>query len=203
MTSLQETHRRHAAYYETVLSQADELYLAGGDAIPQALMLFHEAWPQIQAGQTWATAYAAEDEIAAQLCAAYPVSGGYCLNLRRPPYERIKWLEPALAAAQALADRRAIGSHLGSLGSAYNELGYAAKALEYYEQALQIAREIGNRRDESACLGNLGSAMLDLGKAEQAIDYHQLSPLLVKLATGVTKPPTWAILVSPTMPWDR
>ena len=82
-------------------------------------------------------------------------------------------LGQALDAARGLGDRSQEGAVLGSLGSAYWNLGQVEKAIEYYQQALTIAREIGDRRGEGNHLGNLGNAYYSLGQVEKAIEYYQ------------------------------
>jgi tetratricopeptide (TPR) repeat protein len=83
------------------------------------------------------------------------------------------------------AGRRGEGDSLGSLGSAYADLGEARRAIEYYEAALAISREIcatstegspewtAGRRGERNRLGNLGNAYADLGQARRAIECHE------------------------------
>ena len=165
--------QRHAAHYEAVALAADDLYLQGGSGLLQGLGLFDLEWGNIQAGQAWAAAGAAEDEAAARLCSAYPDAGAHCLDLRQHPRERIRWREAALAAARRLGDRAAEGAHLGNLGNAYAALGEARRAIAYYEQQLVITREIGDRGGEGSALGNLGNAYADLGR--RAAPSHTMS----------------------------
>jgi tetratricopeptide (TPR) repeat protein len=165
--------QRHATHYAAVARVADQLYLQGGEALKRGLDLFDLEWDNIQTGQSWAAAHGEEDEVAAELCSAYPDAGVYCLNLRQHPREWIDWLGAALVATRRLEDRRGEGAHLGNLGNAYRDLGQVARAIEYYQQALAIAREIGDRRGEGADLGSLGNAYRALGLTEQAIEYYQ------------------------------
>jgi tetratricopeptide (TPR) repeat protein len=164
---------RHAAHYETVLRNADELYLKGGDWLLQGLARFDLEWGNIQAGQAWAQANTEKDKMAARLGCDYAAAGSYFLDLRQHPSERILWLEAALTAARYLQDRRMEGMHLGNLGNAYAALGETRKAIEFYEQALMIARETGDRRNEVVMLGNLGNAYADLGEPRKAIKFYE------------------------------
>jgi len=165
--------RRHARHYLQVLRTANRLYLAGGDQVTAGLRLFDLERPNIEAGQTWSAAQAAENDEAARLCCDYPNAGVYCLALRQHPrHERIPWLEAAVKAARRLEDRKAEGNHLGSLGIAYKNLGEPRRAIELYEQCLIIHREIGDRRGEGNDLGNLGNAYPDRGEARRAIEFY-------------------------------
>jgi tetratricopeptide (TPR) repeat protein len=165
--------KRHCKHYLAVLQTANDFYTRGGEAVVKGLELFDLEWPNIQAGQTWASAHADEDDIAADYCCRYPFDGAYCLNLRQHPRERIRWLEPALAAAQRLKQRNWESHALRNLGIAYLSLGEYRRAIEYLEQSLQITHEIGDRLGEGNALGNLGIAYSDMGEYRRAIEYHE------------------------------
>lgn len=163
----------HSAHCLQILSTADYLYLKGNEAIAEGLSLFDNERVNIEAGQEWAAARFAGDEQAARLCNGYPSAGVYVLNLRQHPRDFIRWQESALHAARKLRDRQSEGSHLGSLGIAYADLGEVRTAIDYYEQGLAISREVGDRRGEGSDLGNLGNAYRSLGEVRTAIDYHE------------------------------
>jgi tetratricopeptide (TPR) repeat protein len=159
---LAAAHRRHAEHYKGVLAAAEALYLKGGEHVLSGLELFDRERRNIEAGQTWAAASAADDPAAAGLCVSYPDAGGYVLHLRQHPRQRIAWLEAAVAAARQIGDRPGEGAALGNVGLAHADLGETRRAIEYYEQVLAIAREIGSRRGEGATLNNLGLAHAEL-----------------------------------------
>lgn len=171
--------RRHAIYYQAVLSAVDDLYLKGGGAIAQGLLLFNRELSNIQAGQGWAASRADSDDEAAQLCIGYPDAGAYVLSLRQHSRERIRWLETALSAARRLKQQNAEGNALGNLGNAYFNLGETREAIKYYEQALVISHQIGHRREQSNWLGSLGNAYADLGEGE-AIEYYKQALAIVR-----------------------
>jgi len=165
--------RSHVAHYVAVLGAAQLLYLKGGESLLQGLRLFDSEWANIQAGQAWAAAHAAEDDAAARLCNAYGDLGVHCTVLRVHPRDWIVWLEAALTAARRLKDRQGEGNHLGNLGLAYARLGEARRAIEFFEQALAMSREIGDRRGEGNALGNLGIVYKDLGEPRRAIEFYE------------------------------
>jgi tetratricopeptide (TPR) repeat protein len=163
----------HASHYLSVLSDADDLYLKGGEALKQGLVLFDLEWPNVQAGQAWAEEQAGKDDAAASLCNDYPNAGAYLLLLRQHARERIRWLESALAAARRLNNRDDEGRHLGNIGLAYTELGETRRSIEFHEQALTIIREIGDRPNEGNVLGNLGLAYAALSEPRRAIEFYE------------------------------
>lgn len=170
---LDQAATRHAAYYEKILMEANDLYLQGGAALGQGLALFDQELTNIRAGQAWAAAQSGVNEKAARLCNDYPDAGVYMLLLRLHPRERIAWLDAALAAARRLQERGAEGAHLNNLGNACHSLGEYRRAIEYHELALVILREIGNRRGEGNTLGNLGNAYYSRGEQRRAIDFYE------------------------------
>jgi len=171
---------RHAAHYMSVAKAADELYEQGGESILRGLALFDLEWANIEAGQEWSAARAAENDEAARLCMRYPDGCAHCLALRLAPAERIPWMESGLAAARRLKDREAEGIHLGNLGNAYRHLGDARRAIEYSEQQLEIDREIGDRRGEGVALGNMGLAYADLGEMRRAIGFYEQALAIIR-----------------------
>lgn len=172
-TARYEGQSRHATYYLSILTEADELYIKGAEALKQGLALFDLEWPNIQAGQAWAEKHVDEDNTAALLCGSYPNAGTNLLTLRMYPRERIRWVGSALAAARYTGRRAIEGAHLRSLGHAYGDLGQTSRSLEFYEQYLAIARETGRRGDEGMALGSLGIAYAALGEVRRAIGFHE------------------------------
>jgi tetratricopeptide (TPR) repeat protein len=170
-----QAHRRHAEHYVNVAADADQLFLQGGERVLRGLGLFDQEWSNIQTGQAWAAARAAQDDTADRLASSYPDAGVYCLDLRQHPRERMVWLEAALAAARRLKDRAAEAVHLGNLGLTNADLGETRRAIGFYEQRLAIAREIGDRRGYGNVMGNLGLAYADLGETHRAIKFYEES----------------------------
>ena len=84
-------------------------------------------------------------------------------------------LQKAADAAEALGERRHQASYLGSLGSAYRDLGQVKNGMRYYRLALKIYRELGDTPGEGITLGRLGIAYRMLGQAEPAIDHLEQS----------------------------
>ncbi len=168
-----QSERRHAAHYAGVLRSANVLYLKGGASLLAGLALFDAERRNVEAGQAWSAARAADDERAAALCSDYPNVGAYCLHLRLHPRQRVGWLQSAVVAARRMNNRAAEGAHLGNLGNAYADLGEPRRAIEHHEQVLVIARKIGDRQGEGNALGNLGFAYAELGEPRRAIEYYE------------------------------
>jgi tetratricopeptide (TPR) repeat protein len=163
----------HAIHYKQVLSEVDNFYLAGDDAIREGLALFDLEWGNIVAGQAWAAAQAQTNKDAAALSIAYTEAGAYVLNLRQHPRDRIHWLETSVSAAQRLREKHSEGNALANLGLAYAALGKVRRAIHFYEQALFINREIGNLQSEGNTLGNLGLSYAALGETTRAIQFYE------------------------------
>jgi tetratricopeptide (TPR) repeat protein len=80
----------------------------------------------------------------------------------------IEHFEQALAIAQATDDRRAEGSHLGSLGNARLLLGEVAEATVLLTQASSVLREEGDLPNEALHRANLARAHHLLGDVPAA-----------------------------------
>jgi tetratricopeptide (TPR) repeat protein len=165
--------KRHAGHYLEVMRGADALYKKGGESVTQGLALFDLEVTNIRVGHDWVVAHQQDDNSTAEWCWRYPHAGVFCLGLRQHPGERIRWLEPALAAARRLKRRDWEGVALGNLGIACGKLGEYRRAIEYHEQDLRIAREIGDHQGEGNALGNLGLAYDSLGEYRRAIEYQE------------------------------
>ncbi len=169
----QQAHRRHATFFRDLLASCRERYLAGNDAIVEALALFDRERAEIAAGQAWAAAQEPVDDTAAHLAADYPYVGIDVLDLRLDSRTQILWLEAALDACRRLGDRDREGAALGNLGLALAALGEPRKAIAFHEQVLTIARDSGDRHYEGNALGNLGTAWDNLGEPRKAIEFHE------------------------------
>lgn len=93
MPIMREAHLQHALYYLNLLSDTDQTYKQGGEAIERGIELLDLEWENIKIGQSRAEYYSKNDNAAAEMCSAYPIVGGYILDLRLAPRERIQWLE--------------------------------------------------------------------------------------------------------------
>src|SRR5215213_7568168 len=122
MSGLREADRRHAKYFLTLLSKADDLYQQGGGEAKQGLELFEREQENIRLGQLRARDLVPLDDESASLCRYYPMYGANLLNLRFHPREQISWGEAALVSARRLNDKHAEGILLSNLGMAYEEL---------------------------------------------------------------------------------
>jgi hypothetical protein len=122
---------RHARYYYSILSHVNQLYLKGGASITQGLRLFNVNWPNIKAGQKWASLQIGKADEAAELCRDYANAGMHVLSIHEHPNERILWLESAVTAARRLKDPLFEGRHLGNLGTAYYALARRDAALSF------------------------------------------------------------------------
>lgn len=164
---------RHAQYYLHALRTVNDQYYQGGAAIDSALIQFDHDWGQIQQGWRWAADQMAANNDAANLCHLYAHDGRNILALRRPAFERTKWLETAVNVAQQLQNREAEGVHLSNLGNACLTLGQYEQAISYYQQGLTLIDTPGNEENLGMTLANIATAYRNLGQYEQAIEYNR------------------------------
>lgn len=165
--------KHHAEHYLEVLRTAEALYMEGGESVVQGLTLFDVEWVNIQAAQSWVATHQQDDDAVAEWCFRYPSAGVNCLLLRQQARERIRWLEPALAAARRLQRLQWEANALGNLGVACDDIGEHRRAIQHHVQALEIDKALGNRGGEGEDLGNLGLAYYSLGDYHRAIEYHE------------------------------
>lgn len=164
---------RHARLYESVLRQTDSLFIQGGEGVLPALKAFDFDWQNIQLGQAHAKKFAQRSRQWLQLCCDYPDAGVNILHLRINPMERIHWLESGLSAAKKLGDIKMEGTHLGSLGIAYLDIGNSKSAMGFGKQQLRCARQTSTQLDEALALGNIASAYYRSNDFHKAINYYQ------------------------------
>jgi tetratricopeptide (TPR) repeat protein len=169
-----ETLTRYAEHFLNWASEANTLYMKGGENILVGLTQFRFIWIHLySAYERCLPEQKTRPQSADRWLSDFPDRCTYVLDLHLPPREKTLILQTALDAARRLEDKQAEGIHLGNLGLAYAALGDARKAIEFYEQALTIAREIGDRRGEGNALGNLGIAYYSLGDARKAIEFYE------------------------------
>ena len=176
-----ESQQRHANYYKNILSNAEILYLQGGENAIKGLDLFDRESANIRAGHDWAVKHSikqADDigmidtSLALLLANTYPIVGDQLIDLRLDPIEKIKWLNSAIDAARQLGDRESECIHLNNLGLAHAGIGENQKAIELFKQALDILHESGDHKTEGLALDNLGNAYADLGEYSKSIDFY-------------------------------
>jgi tetratricopeptide (TPR) repeat protein len=80
-------------------------------------------------------------------------------------------LEQAATASELLKDVAGQAAYLGSLGSAYRDLGQIKNGMKYYRQALKLYRDLGDVAGEGLTLGRIGIAHRLLGQAQSAIEH--------------------------------
>lgn len=172
--------RLHAAHYLSVLEEANELYLGGGETLMSGLTLFDQELSNIQAGQSWAASRAESDQETAQLCFNYSNAGADIIQLRLSPHKRIGWLENSLIAASQLNDRNAEAVIINNIADAYIDVGEPMRAIEFCNRALTIAREIGSQRREVIALANTGKIYHTLGEIQRAIELYEQALTIVQ-----------------------
>lgn len=80
-------------------------------------------------------------------------------------------LAQAANASESLNQHDRQAMYLGSLGSAYRDLGQVKNGMKFYRQALKLYRDLGDTAGEGVTLGRLGIAHRLLGQAESAIEH--------------------------------
>ncbi len=162
--------QRHAEHFLQVLTEADQLYLKGGEAVKAGLALFDGEWSNAQVGWAWSKDHAETIPIAQKLCSRYPDRCRYIAEIRRSPRELITWREIALFAAQSEGSKSEQVAHLSHLGIAFQKLGEFRRAINFYEQTLLICRETNNLEGEGQSLALLGAAYCESGELLRAIE---------------------------------
>jgi tetratricopeptide (TPR) repeat protein len=165
--------KRHAAYYLDIARRANGVYLQGGDSVKQGLELFDSEWANIEAAMKWAGLNSKDDDEAAAYCSEYIKASIDLLDLRVEPRRRLFWLNLAAKAAWRLKDRMAEGLHINSVGSAYLQMGEAARAMKFYQNALEILRSIGNSQGEGIVTFNMGKVYADTGNFQQSVQLYK------------------------------
>jgi hypothetical protein len=102
--------RLHAQYYQIALSALNYVYLRGGDEILRGLEL--SIWSgliYIESGYAWAVEQVGSNDMATELCIAYPAVSAHLPELRHHPHKQIQWLEAMLSSARRLNRRNAEG----------------------------------------------------------------------------------------------
>jgi len=170
---MQSAHERHAAYYETVALNANNMYLDGGDSVYLGISLFDTEWANIRVAQVWSEKNSADNKLAASLCTKYPVSGRELLRMRQHPNEQIHWLESALIASRILKEPAREAELLKEIGGVYTLLKEPNQAIEFYEKSLVIAKNTGNIQCEESVLNSLGLLYAQMGEVSRAMRIYE------------------------------
>ena len=164
--------RRHAEYYQNLVTRASQMYREGGDRLRQALKLFDKETDNIRAGRLWAEKNCESNQLAAQLSINYSVDGECLFSLRRAAKERLQSLNISLSCARRLDQRDAECNLLGSIGRVFVEAGDFLTASKHFEQQLAVARETRNRMKEGHALNSLGDSYLRLDQP-RAVEHYE------------------------------
>jgi tetratricopeptide (TPR) repeat protein len=156
-----------------VLRKTDTEFTQGDEVLLPALNKFEIDWQNIQLGQARSKTYTRRNQQWLQLCSDYPDAGVNILHLRINPIERIHWLESGLLAAKKLGDIQMESSHLGSLSSAYLDIGKSDLALKFGKQQLRCARQNADRLDKALALGNIAPAYYQSNEFHKAKNNYQ------------------------------
>jgi len=82
-------------------------------------------------------------------------------------------LAHAATASEALKQPARRAAYLGSLGSAYRDIGQVKTGLKHYSAALKLYRDLGDRVGEGVTLTRIGVTHRLSGEAKQAIEHFQ------------------------------
>src|SRR5690349_1488245 len=120
MPTYQQAQRRHAEYYQNVLSWANDLFNRGGHSVRDSLQLFDREWENVRAAHAWAAANKEWDQAAALFTSNMADYGALLLPLRLRLDERRRWREEALSASRLIGNKRAESAHLINLANIYD-----------------------------------------------------------------------------------
>jgi tetratricopeptide (TPR) repeat protein len=123
MPTPREARLRHAAHYETVMRDLNELYLEGGAALETGLLLFDLEWPNVLAG--WS---GARDNLGV----VYRKTGDTAQALRL--------FEQCLVIFRGLNDRRGEALALWNVGMTLSRQGDFGRAAARAEKMLDLWR---------------------------------------------------------------
>lgn len=173
----------HAVHYLELAAIADDRYEKDNEEVAGVLKLFDEEWPNIEAGQTFASTHSAHDEGAATLCSDYSDYAAHLIDLCLHPVDRIRWRQEALKAADALSDRRAVASHAINLGNTHLQIGEFERAIEYFKHAQSIYQELNDQEGKGQVLSGFATGYNFLGRPRLAIRAYRQA-LDIALAAG-------------------
>ncbi|MBO1414218.1 tetratricopeptide repeat protein [Streptomyces sp. FH025] len=91
----------------------------------------------------------------------------------------------ALQTARAIGSQRLVANGTNGLGTALQESGRPAAAIDQHSDALELAQAIGAQREQSAALRGLGQAEGSLGLIPIALDHLGQAALLARQIQAV------------------
>ena len=181
MPTLREAEQRHARYYAQLLTRLQDMYQAG--VYEPAVKSFEEEWSQLRKGQAWAYSELDRGDEGLRLFVRYAWFGRDLLQLRRPPSEFIRWLDPALPLISELGNHRMMAELLNvRVVAAFNEANFA-DAEAFSNRALAELVQVDPAGDDGefiakmqgAMLRNLAAVCQRTGRFEEAVDRSEQS----------------------------
>lgn len=166
--------QRHAKHYAEVAAEVEQLYQMGDEYLFEGLRTFDRERVHIDAGWAWARNHQ-DDELILKYANVLSFTGVLRYHLQD---EYLPRAEEALAVARKLRRRDNESHILNDLGYAWNILGEARRAVDFFVQALRVLRTSGNlkrkQKKEGAIISNLSHAYLRLGEPKKSIEQSRL-----------------------------
>lgn len=186
MHSDTEPYIRHARYYLSAASNANEL-CEGGEQIGHGVALFAQEWPNIECAWRWAGERINEHQEATRLCIGYLRNTGNSLLVGRRSSAMIPLFTAALNAAVILNDRKNESLALSLLGEAYQLLDQYTEAEQALVRCLAISEEILDPfdRDVAASLNNLAGLYVRKGCFHDAEALYKRALAICETSLGI------------------
>lgn len=175
MTMISELDLKMPAFYMKRLQELSSAYEQDPARRNDTLARFEADWDFIDPKHDWIIAHLDEHDLLKQLCIGYAKHGWRLISLNRGGDVALAWLEPALAAAQALGKRRTEATLREQLATTLLSLGKHAQAEAMCAQALDLCRSFdpSDARQEARLQHLLGQTQRNAGENIAQQQYKQ------------------------------
>jgi tetratricopeptide (TPR) repeat protein len=168
--AVQGAELRLARYYARKLRQTNERLEPGGAAVTSAINTFDQELAQIRYWQAYVVKQKGHSSDHDRLLVEFALN---ILVTHQPFDEQMDWVQPALAAAQRLEDRRSESALLKETSYILLRQGDLSAARAAAERALELAQQLNDKYLEARAVLQLGQIMTDGGDFELARQYSQ------------------------------